>query len=63
MKERKTKMTAIELEKKIEEMRLQYVKTHWDGDINNFNKQDLLCIYNLMLTKEEMSEGKQNEEF
>jgi len=51
-------MTAIELEKKIEEMRIQYVKDHWDGDTSNLNRQDLLCIYNLMLTKEEMKERK-----
>jgi hypothetical protein len=56
MKERKTKMTAIELEKTIEEMRIQHVKAYFNDDASNLSREDLLSLYTLMLMKEEIEE-------
>ena len=46
-------MTAKELERKIEDMRIQFAKENWSGDpADNMSREDWLSIYILLLTKE-----------
>lgn len=45
-------MTAIELERKIEDMRIQFAKENWDGNTDDMSREDWLSIYALMRTKE-----------
>lgn len=45
-------MTARELERKIEDMRIQFAKENWIGNIDYMDRRDWLSIYSLMLTKE-----------
>ena len=50
------KMTIFELEKKIEDMRIKYVKEHWCGNIDNLNHEDLISIYAMLVIKNKEKE-------
>jgi hypothetical protein len=56
------KMTAIELERKIEDMRIQFAKENakenWNGNTDDISREDWLSIYSLMRTKEYYDECK-----
>lgn len=48
-------MTARELEKQIEDMRIQFAKEHWNGNVaDNISEEDWLGIYLLLLIKEKV---------
>lgn len=41
-------MPIKDLEEKIREMRIEYVKTHWQGDLSGVPDDDILGIYAVM---------------
>jgi len=49
-------MKIKELEKIIYNMRINYVKEHYKGSLDNLNEDDIMSIYVLMLTKERKKE-------
>jgi len=55
-------MTAKELERQIEDMRIQFAKEHWDGNADNISRKDWLNIYILLLIKEKKVD-KQNKKW
>ena len=51
--------TTKELERKITDMRIEYVKEHWkDFPVETLEEGDLLAIYTLMELKEKIREKK-----
>ena len=52
-------MTAIELERKIEDMRIQFAKENWNGNIDYIDRRGWLSIYSLMITKEYCDKHKE----
>jgi hypothetical protein len=48
-------MTAKELERQIEDMRIQFAKENWNGDVaDNMSRRDWLNVYLLLFTKEKV---------
>lgn len=52
-------MTAKELERKMEDMMIQFAKENWHGNTDNMDRNDWISIYSLMLAKEYSDKHKE----
>lgn len=51
-------MTILELEKKFDEIRINWAKENFNLNFNGIPDHDILEFYTLMLVKEEIKNGK-----